>query len=69
MFVKTENPGYVRDTDSMAVINTDIESFKNYKLMREEKLKVQKLTSEVDSLKQDLNQLKDLLNRVLEKQG
>ena len=53
----------------MAVINTDIESFKNYKLMREEKLKVQKLTSEVDSLKQDLNQLKDLLNRVLEKQG
>jgi cell shape-determining protein MreC len=69
MFVKTENPGYVRDTDSMAVINTDIESFKNYKLMREEKLKVQKLTNEVDSLKQDLNQLKDLLNRVLEKQG
>lgn len=69
MFVKTENPGYVRDTDSMAVINTDIESFKNYKLMREEKLKVQKLTSEVDSLKQDLNQLKNLLTKVLEKQG
>jgi len=69
MFVKTENPGYVRDTDSMAVINTDIESFKNYKLMREEKLKVQRLTSEVDSLKQDLNQLKNLLTKVLEKQG
>lgn len=69
MFVKTENPGYVRDTDSMAVINTDIESFKNYKLMREEKLKVQKLTNEVDSLKQDLNQLKNLLTKVLEKQG
>lgn len=68
MLIKTEHPGFVRDTESKAVINTDVEAYKNYKLLRDEKLKVRQLSNEVESIKQDVQEIKHLL-KMLVKQG
>lgn len=68
MFVKTEHPGLVRDTTSTAVINTNKEAYDNYKMARDEKLKVQKLAGQVDSLQDDVQQIKQLLLQLI-KQG
>ena len=68
MLIKTEHPGFVRDTESQAVINTDVEAYKNYKLLRDEKLKVRQLSNEVESIKQDVQEIKHLL-KMLVKQG
>ena len=67
--VKTEFPGLVRDMTSTAVINTDNEAFRNYRTMREDKLKILRLNSEVSSLKTDIELIKNLLIKTLEKQG
>jgi hypothetical protein len=68
MLVKTEYPGLVRDTVSTAVINTNKEAFDNYKMAREEKLRVQKLAGEVSNLQQDVSEIKGLLMQLI-KQG
>jgi len=66
-FVKTDNPSYVRDLTSTAVINTDSESFETYKQAREEKLKIKQLSNDVQNMKDELGEIKQLLLKVLEK--
>lgn len=66
-FVKTDNPSYVRDLTSTAVINTDSESFETYKQAREEKLKIRQLSNDVQNMKDELGEIKQLLLKVLEK--
>ncbi len=68
MFIKTEHPGLVRDTTSTAVINTNKEAYDNYKMAREEKLRVQKLAGEVNNLQNDVREIKQLLLQLI-KQG
>ena len=67
MFVKTDHPGLVRDTVSTAVINTNKEAYDNYKMAREEKLRVQKLTSDVSSLQRDMGEIKHLLLQLIKR--
>lgn len=66
--VKTELDGFVRDLSSKAIINTNVEHIKKFKQEREERLKLQAVTSqqqqlatEVDNIKRDLNDIKSLL--------
>ena len=64
------NPNLVRDKVSGAILNINNNEIKRArsrkKLWHEEKEKTEKLTSEVDSLKQDMKEIKDLLRQVLE---
>ena len=64
---KTEHPGFLRDSYSQAIINTDNESFKIYKQIREERLKTQALTLDVSDLKHDIGEIKDMLRALLGK--
>lgn len=66
-FIKTEFPGFVRDTRNSAIINTDNESFKTYKQIRDERLKTLALAQEVSVLKNDLGEIKDMLRALLGK--
>jgi len=64
------NPNLVRDKVSGAILNINSNEIKRARrrknLWQEEKEKTEALTSEVDSLKQDVKEIKDLLRQVLE---
>ena len=61
-----ENPNLVRNSFNRAILNTDIEGLKAYKT---QKNKEQKVTSEINNIKQDINDLKTLIQRILDKIG
>jgi hypothetical protein len=61
-----ENPGLVRNSFNRAILNTDIEGLNAYKA---QKKKEQKTTNEINSMKQDINELKTLMQRILDKIG
>ncbi len=64
-----EHKGLIRDTTSMAVINVDDRARENHRLRREkilnDKRTLQQTQQEVSSLKGEINELRNLLNRFL----
>jgi len=54
----------MRDVNSNAILNTNIEGLTMYKLQREQILKNSKLADEVQSLKSDIQDIKELLMRI-----
>ena len=56
---------FIRDDLSGAIINTDDNYYKMILAKREEKQKSAKLQDELDCLKSELSEIKDLLNQVL----
>ena len=61
-----ENPGLVRNSFSRAILNTDNQALSAYKAQKNKELKV---TTEINTMKQDINELKTLMQRILEKIG
>ena len=61
-----ENSNLVRNSFNRAILNTDIEGLKAYKVRKN---KEQKVTSEINTMKQDINELKTLMQRILDKIG
>ena len=60
--IKTENDGYLRDDSNHALINTNVNAYKHYVHQRESQKKVRSLESEVDSLKEDISDIKQMLS-------
>jgi len=65
--VKDKN-NLVRDSFSNGIVNTDYENYKkyvdSYKRKVEESNRIQKLESEIDNIRTDLNEIKDLLRNL-----
>ena len=68
MFVKTDLEGFVRDTASNAVINTNVERMNLYKQQREERIKMQEVVRDVEALKHDIGEIKDMLIALTKRQ-
>jgi hypothetical protein len=62
---------FVRDTLSKAVLNTDINSLEQYKMTRDKRLQeqttLQNCVDDISSLKDDMNEIKNLLIKLSEK--
>lgn len=62
---------FVRDNLSKAVLNTDISALEQYKLARDRKLKevsiLQDCVDDINSLKDDIHEIKKLLLKLSEK--
>lgn len=54
----TDEPELVKDMDSKAVLNTNYAAFLEYK-------KKQKMDKEIDDLKSDVSEIKQLLNQIV----
>ena len=71
MYVKVENAPYVRDTESNAILNVDEhaknEYFAKVRMIQAQKQEVNKLQSEIDSVKTELHDIKQLLLHLLDK--
>lgn len=64
-FIKTEDPNYVRDERSSAIINIDKAGYQKFKLEREKAMQVQQLTQQVHSLQSDMQDIKQLLQQLI----
>ena len=63
--------GFYRDPGSKAIINTNVERIAAYKKQREERLRIhgvaaeqERLAVEVQEIKQDLNDIKSILQEI-----
>jgi len=59
--IKTENPDYIRDDSNHALINTNVNAYKNYVQQRQAQKKVVGIEHEVDTLKKDVTEIKEML--------
>ena len=66
-----ENKHLVRDTESGAIINRDHGALQDYlqkrKLFETQKLELNKVKSEIDDIKNDLGEIKELMYKLLDK--
>lgn len=62
--VKIEETQYVRDVNSKAILNTNRNALENYKLAK--KRKEQEII-DINSMKQDILELKELVKKLIEK--
>jgi len=66
--VQTEESQFSRDTSTMALINTDAAAFAQYKAQRSKTMQVKELTEEVNTLKNDIEEIKQMLIQLTRKQ-
>ena len=65
-YLKIEDaPDLVKDTNSGAVLNTNVQALEAYRKRREKFSKVDELENKVVSLEQNINELKSLIVAVL----
>ena len=71
MLVKVNDSNYVRDTNSMALLNSDNNGLKEYiskrKLLQAQREEINTIKSEVNDLKQDLSEIKSMVLQLLNK--
>tara|TARA_X000001382_G_C3114681_1_gene161134 strand:- start:352 stop:585 length:234 start_codon:yes stop_codon:yes gene_type:complete len=72
--IKTENPNFMKDEETGALVSNDISAFKKYKLELEQKdrIKIQEsdlnnIKYEVSELKNELSEIKNMLHQLLTK--
>lgn len=62
-------PGLVRDMSNQAVLNTDISALEAYKRKRNKQQEIDEVISDINNMKSDIDQIKSLMLRLLEKIG
>lgn len=71
MLVKVNNSNFIRDTESMALISTDIAAKNDYiskvNLIKNQKEEINKVKSEIDSIKNDVNDIKIMIKQLIDK--
>ena len=62
--IKTKEKGLVRDMSNMALLNTNKDEYIMYKERRTQSVQVRK---ELDTVKQEMNEIKIMMTQILEK--
>ena len=62
-----ENPNLVRDMNSKAILENDVNALNKYREERDQRLKMAKVVQEHDQLKNDVTEIKQLLKELLGK--
>ena len=70
--VKVNNTNFVRDTESMAIINVDNVSKNEYyekvRLAKSQKEQINKMNADISDLRNDIGQIKQLIQLLVNKQ-
>lgn len=64
-----ENPDLIRDLTNQAILNTNIDALSAYKKRRQKEKEISDSLNDINTMKQDINELKTLMQRILEKIG
>lgn len=59
------NNTYTRDPNSNAIVSSDIVGLQQYKMRKQQTMRVEELKQEVNSLKNDMTEIKDLLQALV----
>ena len=62
-------PGLVRDVTNQAVLNTDIDALEAYRRKRNKQQELDVALSDINNMKSDIDQIKSLMQRLLDKIG
>lgn len=65
MLVKTDTPGFLKDTSSGAIINNDDEAYRKFLAAREASKKNNELCKRIDAVETDLKDIKNLLLQIV----
>jgi cell shape-determining protein MreC len=72
MLVRVNNTEMVRDTESMALLNTNITEKNEYyakaRLLKNQKDELNKVNTEISELKNEMNDIKSLLKQLIDRQ-
>jgi hypothetical protein len=64
-----DSPGLVRDMSTQAVLNTDNNALEAYRLKRKKQQEMDEVVSDINNMKSDIDQIKSLMQRLLDKIG
>lgn len=64
-WVKTEDPSFVRESATNAVINIDTTGYRRFKEERERVIKMQQLAQDVAGLQTDIGDIKQMLQQLI----
>jgi hypothetical protein len=64
-----DSPGLVRDMSNQAVLNTDNIALEAYRRKRNKQKEIDEVISDINNMKSDIDQIKSLMQRLLEKIG
>jgi hypothetical protein len=64
-----DSPGLVRDMQTQAVLNTDINALEAYRRKRNKQQEIDEVLSDINNMKSDIDQIKSLMQRLLDKIG
>jgi len=71
MYVKVKDSNFVRDTNSMGLINTDYSAKEEYynkvRLFKSQKEQINNMNKEISDLKTDISEIKHLILKLAEK--
>lgn len=71
-FVEIKNTEFIRDMNSKAVINTDVDGLRRYQQERkkilEQKKHLKSSEQRIDKLEKDIDEIKNLLYKILSKE-
>lgn len=65
MLVKTDKPGYLKDTSTGAIINNDDDAYHRFKAAREASKKNNELCKRINAVEDDLRDIKSLLLQIV----
>lgn len=65
MLIKTDQPGYLKDTSSGAIINNDDEEYRKFQAAREASKKNKDLCKRINDVEGDLKEIKNLLLQIV----
>ena len=71
MFVKVKDGNFIRDTNSMGLINTDVNAINEYNakmsMIRNQREEINRVQDEIANVKGDISEIKQLLLQLMDK--
>lgn len=68
MLIKTDHQNYYRDPMSNAIVNVDKEGYDAYKKQKDILLRSKNVIQEVDEIRKEMNEIKELLYMIVNKE-
>jgi hypothetical protein len=60
-----DHPDLVREKESKAILNVDVKELNKYRQERNDRIKIKNMADEFDSVKKDLQIIKELLTKLI----
>lgn len=67
IYEKTDIPGIVRDVQTQALVNTNLDGLVAYKIRKNQAVELAETKKKVDNLQNEMSEIKQLLQKIVEK--